>query len=298
MKIKFVGYWNTDENIFNFINDIWNIDHKYDDILTYNNDYTHLVVFNKIYQSFNKENTIGIIVEPNWSPNFDKNLPEKCFKLITYQPDKYNGDNLIEYPLLGTHRLYDCVYHGDLIFKKDTTKNILNSKFTKTKKLSIIINYHHDSFGQKNTHPETLYFERENLVKKLISSDIDFDMYGQDWNIKDKRYKGILVNKLNGLKDYEYTLSLENSSIRGNITEKIIDPILCNTIPIYNGHKSIEEFYPNSYEYLDYDGNEIERIKDIINSDKNMNNYDFENSKNKYFNDYNPIKIIKELIES
>jgi hypothetical protein len=128
---------------------------------------------------------------------------------------------------------------------------------------------------------------------------LDFDMYGQDWGsigVNDVRYKGFLSNKLNGLKDYEYTISLENSSIRGNITEKIIDPIICRTIPIYNGHESISEFYPNSYEYLNYDGNEIDTIKKIINQ-KNKN-YDFDGAIYNYINVYNPIKIIKELIEN
>ena len=103
-------------------------------------------------------------------------------------------------------------------------------------------------------------------------------------------------NKIFGIKDYEYTLSLENSSIRGNITEKIIDGILCKTIPIYNGHESIFEFYPNSCEYINYDGNEIERIKSIIYGEKKQ--YDFDGTINRYLNLYNPIKIIKNLIQN
>ncbi len=298
MKIKFISYCNTNINIYNFINDIWNLNHEYDDILTYDEDFTHLVILNKANFNFTKDKTYAIILEPCWSPYIDMNLSNRVNKVIHYQPEKFNTDNVIFSPLLGTHRLFDCQYHGEIIFKKNNTQDILSNLYNKNKKLSIIINYHYDVHKTKQEHPETRYLERDNLVKKLIDSDLDFDMYGQDWSIHDRRYKGFLSNKLHGLKDYEYTISLENSSIRGNITEKLIDPILCNTVPIYNGHKSVEEFYPNCCEYLEYDGNEINRIKDIINSNKTFKDYDLENAKNKYLNIYNPIKIIKNIIEN
>lgn len=51
MKIKFAGYWNSDYNIYMFINDIWNIDGRYDDFITYADDYTHLVIMNYVNNS-------------------------------------------------------------------------------------------------------------------------------------------------------------------------------------------------------------------------------------------------------
>lgn len=299
MKIKFVAYWNSDENIYSFINDIWNISGEYNDILTYKDDYTDLVVLNAgDTKNTTKKNLYGIILEPNWSPNFDKSLFDKCNKVISYQPEIYNKENIIFSPLLGTHRLYNSDQRGEIIPSLETTKNILNSNFEKNKKLSVIINYHDDADSIKKKYPITKYQERQNLIFKLLNSDLDFDMYGFNWDklgVSDKRYKGPINNKLNGIKDYEYTLSLENSSIRGNITEKFIDAILCKTIPIYNGHKSIFEFYPNSCEYLEYNNNEIENIKSIINNKKE---YDFEKSIFNYLYLYNPIKMIKNLIEN
>jgi hypothetical protein len=300
MKIKFVAYWNSDYNIYSIINDIWNVTGEYNDILTYGNDYTHLVVLNSAsIPNVPKENLFSIILEPHWSPNFDRSLFDRCNKVISYQPDVYGRDNIFFSPLIGTHRLYNTDHIGEIIHNPDTTKNILNSNFEKTKKLSIIINYHSEADNIKQTHDITRYKERQNLVFKLLESNIDFDMYGFNWNklgITDSRYKGPINNKIFGIKDYEYTLSLENSSIRGNITEKIIDGILCKTIPIYNGHESIFEFYPNSCEYINYDGNEIERIKSIIYGEKKQ--YDFDGTINRYLNLYNPIKIIKNLIQN
>jgi len=299
MKIKFIAYFNKDKAIYNFINDIWNVDGAYDDILTCGNDHTHLVVFCKAKFRFPKENTYGIIMEPFWSPNFDKGLQDRCNKLLSFQPEKYpNNKNVLFHPLILTHRLYECPYHGEIIYKENTTRDILKTNFVKSKKLSIILSRKPDVLLSKTKYPEALYYERDQLVRKLMDSDLDFDLFGQDWDIKDDRYKGFISNKIEGLRDYEYTIALENSNIPGYITDRISDPVLCGTIPIYNGAPDVDVHYPNSCEYLEYDGNEIERIRGIINSGKTASDYDFENTKHLFLNEYNPIRIIKQLIET
>ena len=296
IKIKFAAYWNSDYNIYLFTNDIWNIDGLYDDILTYQDDYTHLVILNYVnHQQYriNKDNTYGIVIEPYWSENFDKKMLSYCKKILTYQPEKYENGRTIHCPLIGTHRLYNANEDGggEIQPVLGTTKGVISRKFNKTKKLSIIV-----SSAPCDSRSETNYTNRRILVEKLLKSDIDFDMYGRGWKLSDSRYKGPLMNKISGIMDYEYTICLENSCISGNISEKFIDAVLCNTIPIYNGHRDINKFYPNSCEYIEYDGNEIEKIKAIINSGKTLNDYSFDNSKDLYLNVYNPIKIIKNEI--
>jgi hypothetical protein len=299
MKLKFVAYWNTDYNIYQFINDIWNIDGQYDEYLTYKDDYDYLIILNKVDNNIYKpriENTYGICIEPYWSNSFDKNLLSYCKKIVTYQPDKYNYERTIFAPLLGTHRLYNAEYHGEINPEEGITKKIIQQNFIKSKKLSIIINYHWDAYSHHSN--ESLYNKRDMFVRKLIASNLDFDMFGQDWPIFDRRYKGFLPNKIDGIKDYEYTICLENSAISGEITEKIIDAILCKTIPIYNGNKSIFDFYGNCCEYLEYDGNEIQRILEITSSNKTYLDYDFEKAQQLYLYEYNPIKIILEDIKA
>lgn len=299
MKIKFIAPWNTDYNIYCFINDIWNMEGVYDDVLTYKDDYTHLVIYNGGVNQNNyridKNKTYAIVEAPYWSNGSDRNILSYCKKVITYEPDKYELGRTIFSPLLGTHRLYDRGTDGEIIPALGTTKRVLSTTFEKTKTLSIIVANH-----GLDTRTSTNYNNRQNLVLKLMNSDLDFDMYGlgwyvndgYGWHITDSRYKGPLVNKIDGISKYKYTITLENSPVRGEVSEKFIDAILCNTIPIYNGHKDIQEFYPNSYEYMEYDGHEIERIKQIINSQNTAADYDFEGAKNRYLNVYNPIKIV------
>jgi hypothetical protein len=292
MKLKFVAYWNDDYNIYSFINDIWNIDGEYDNYLTYGDDYTHLVILNKVNSYYKSEfkNTYGIVIEPYWSRSFDKNILDYCKKIITYQPDRFEQNRTIFSPLIGTHRLYNTDRNGEIIPEIGTTLKILNSNFEKTKKLSIIIGHHNDAYNHYSN--ESIYNKRQDLVKKLLNSDIDFDMFGKGWNIMDVRYKGELLNKIDGLKDYEYSICLENSHVSGEITEKFIDAIFCNTIPIYNGNKSINFFYPNSCEYIEYDANEVDNIRKIINSNKTFNDFELLKAKELYLKEYNPIKIL------
>jgi hypothetical protein len=291
MKIKFVTPWHSDFDTYTFVDDIWNLDGRYDDVLTHGEDYTHLVFYNHAvnHQKYriNKDRTYAIIEAPSWSGATDTRVLSYCKKIVTYEPQMYDVGRTIHYPFVGMHRLYDVSMDGEIIAKKNTTRSILSHKFEKTKTLSVIVRNH--GFDSRTC---TNYNKRQNLVRMLMNSDLDFDLYGFGWEFNDPRFKGSLVNKIDGIANYKYSVVLENSPIAGEITEKFMDAILCNTIPIYNGHRDVQTYYPNSCEYLDYEGNEVEKIKQIINSNNKWEDYDFEGTKNRYFNVYNPIKII------
>lgn len=278
MRFKVVCNWNSDYNIYRIFNDIWNIDEKYD--LTYEDDYTHLLVFNEYKGEIKtkKENVFGFIYEPTWSSNWDRNLKDYCGTVFTCEPDKYPYSNVEKSIFMPTHHLFPKPSHiGEIQHVDNNTKNIVDSKFQKDRKLSIVVS----SISR---------YERYPFVKMLLDSDIDFDMYGRDWQISDYRYKGYVENKLDAISRYEYTICLENSSIDGLITEKFIDAILCETIPIYNGHRSVDLYYPKCSEYIDFDSKFIENIKKILEFKKE---YDFDSAKNLYLNRYNPFALIK-----
>lgn len=66
--------------------------------------------------------------------------------------------------------------------------------------------------------------------------------------------------------DYKFVLALENKMVDGYVTEKVINPLIANCIPIYWGSDSVFEFinkdriiYANQYN----DDELIERIKEI-----------------------------------
>jgi hypothetical protein len=55
-----------------------------------------------------------------------------------------------------------------------------------------------------------------------------------------------IQNKIDSLKDYKYQIVIENESISGYFTEKLIDCFMTGTIPIYYGDSSIESIFDMS----------------------------------------------------
>jgi hypothetical protein len=61
---------------------------------------------------------------------------------------------------------------------------------------------------------------------------------------------GITVNgisKLNAIKDYKFTFAIENSSYPGYVTEKIIDPMIAHSVPLYWGSSEICKDFQGGY---------------------------------------------------
>ncbi|WP_455637987.1 glycosyltransferase family 10 domain-containing protein [Parabacteroides sp.] len=88
---------------------------------------------------------------------------------------------------------------------------------------------------------------------------------------------GVFLNNMGGrvkdkqafLKEYKFTLAIENSSQRGYVTEKIFDPFRAQSLPIYWGSPSISSNYRlNSFvNLMDFSSIE-EAVEEIIRLDK------------------------------
>jgi alpha(1,3/1,4) fucosyltransferase len=74
-------------------------------------------------------------------------------------------------------------------------------------------------------------------------------------------------DKMEFIREYKFTIAFENSSIPGYTTEKIVQPMLVNSIPIYWGNSLIQKdfntkSFVNCHEYASFD-EVIERIIEI-----------------------------------
>lgn len=83
-----------------------------------------------------------------------------------------------------------------------------------------------------------------------------------------------LVNKLSFLNQYKFTLAIENSRVDGYATEKIIDPFLAKSLPIYWGNPHIgSDYHPNAMvNLMDYDSID-EAVQEIIRMDQDDDSY-------------------------
>ncbi len=74
--------------------------------------------------------------------------------------------------------------------------------------------------------------------------------------------------KVDFIKDYKFTIAFENSVCEGYTTEKIFEPMVFNSIPIYYGNPLVDkDFNPSSFIWLKNPENIKETIEEIIRLD-------------------------------
>jgi hypothetical protein len=81
---------------------------------------------------------------------------------------------------------------------------------------------------------------------------------------------GRVENKAEFIKDYKFVISFENSSYDGYTTEKILEPIYKDCIPIYWGNKLVDKDF-NAGRFMDYNKfeSETELIDRLLEIDQN-----------------------------
>jgi len=89
-----------------------------------------------------------------------------------------------------------------------------------------------------------LFFRKLSKYKKVDSG-------GRYLNNINKR----VINKLDFIKNYKFTIAIENSAVSGYVTEKIIEPIISGSMPIYYGDPTIsKDFNTDSFIHIrDYE---------------------------------------------
>lgn len=110
--------------------------------------------------------------------------------------------------------------------------------YKKTKEVSIIASSKNQTFGHRLRH---------NLIN---SNMLQLDLFGNGYNPID--------NKIVALKDYRFSIIIENEKTENWFTEKIVDCLITGTIPVYWGCPNIGDYFDtrgfiilNSLEDLD-----------------------------------------------
>ncbi len=241
-----------------------------------NPDYL-IIINNPNYEILHpREKTIGIVTEPSWSPNFTSEYFQKrCSVVIShfFAPT----DN--------------AIYGHSLCLPWVTTKDVSVIP-EKSKKLSIILS----PLKPRIERSKANYLFRHNLIKLILDSDIDCDIYG-DWAGTDSRLKGFVENKIDALLPYEFSVAIENTCEAGYSTEKLIDCFLAQTQPVYMGDPFAQLHYgDNAIIPIDRD-NPLEVLQKINNKEIKYNYDAVLKAKNKYLSSYNLFKRVLEVID-
>lgn len=283
MTIKFFSNYDTPEGLLKRFKANYAVA---DNLLTFTiaEDYDFAVVFNRTDDIISPAaKIITIIQEPSWSrAHHPTDFLEGSDYVFVHDKELFEithgiqlGGQIVESP--------SYMFYNDRV---DRTFYHYATSTKKEKKLSMIVSY--------LNRPEGIYTKRMRLLQQILASDLDIDIYGRRLVIDDQRFKGPLDYKFMGLLPYEYSIAIENSEEKNYITEKFVDCVLCNTIPIYHGAPNVCEVYDKRFiRHISLDSpSVIEDLKKIISIPAPRSTV----NKSIYFNKYNLYAKLKDVI--
>jgi glycosyltransferase involved in cell wall biosynthesis len=153
-------------------------------------------------------------------------LPNAIFRNCGYECVLNKNVHTKEYPLLADSSLFG-------IYDKSKSVSIITSNKTYT----------------------PMHVFRTRCVDHIRNNKLSVDIFGVGFN----EVRG----KIEGLKDYKFSVTIENGEMENYFTEKILDTFLTGTIPIYYGCPNIDEYF-NPKGIIKF--NSIEQLTDIINN--------------------------------
>jgi hypothetical protein len=245
MKIKLTCNWTDDKSLVERFNAAYitnenknnNFEFTADDTF----DFLCIINFSQKRIDFPLEKTVGVIMEPSWHPFSVNNkhfLSSQCRHVFVYDEEVLGIKNSIYYPGL-------LPFHMDTK-NGDTLQYFVDTDFKKTKLCNIIVS----NTNTFQPHESAIYPQRVKLVKEILNTDLDIDIYGNGWEQyagQDKRIFGTVKNKKEALTDYQFSIAIENTTEPGYFTEKLTDVILTGSTPIYYGATNIHKFFNDIY---------------------------------------------------
>jgi hypothetical protein len=152
-------------------------------------------------------------------------------------------------------------HHNNAFWQLELTYNeLLNLKVEKTKLISSICSSKYFDEGHIARIDLLKYIEQKNDPNIII------DIYNQDNHHNFKNFKGPVspyVDKSVGMLPYKYYFMIENNYEENFITEKLWEPILCESLCFYYGCPNVTD-YVDSRAFVLLDINDFEKSYQII----------------------------------
>jgi hypothetical protein len=247
IKIYFEGFWAGFDISNNFITNLLRKDGGYEIVIDPNPDYLFFSVYN--YNHLHYKDCIKILYSAeNFEPDF--NL---CDYAIAFQ-HLHAGDRYLRYPL------YVESGYKQLKNKSIDVEKALSRKFCNFIYGNNLANSVREDFFKKLSKYKTVdsggaYL---NNIGRRIARDTELSF----------------ENKLSFIKDYKFTIAFENSSLSGYTTEKMVNPMVVNSLPIYWGNPDIHlDFNKESFIYANDFNSLDEVVEEVIRLDKDDDAY-------------------------
>ncbi len=273
VKVYFTDFWDTlvpDNNYFyNMLSELYDveIDSEKPDILFYSVFGVNFLRYNCKRVFFTGENIRPNYDECDWSFSFDYSDNPKNYRLPLYA-------------------LFGDVYE---LTKPRNPEQLMKEK-------TDFCNFIYSNPGPKKR--KDIFLKLSNY--KFISSP------GRFMNNTNFHLPGFETEKRNYIRKFKFTFAFENSSYPGYTTEKLFDPLIVGSIPLYWGNPEVaKDFNPKSFiNYHDYESDES-FIEEIVRYDNDEDLYlemlsqpPFENNQvNSFVAKENVIERLKQIVE-
>ena len=213
-------------------------------------DYYVIINFPQKDAYFEPEKTIVFQMEP-WVNDVTKNWGVKTWgKWAQPDPEKFLAVRGRKTP-----------YHNNAFWQLELTYNeLLNLKVEKTKIISTICSSKYFDEGHIARIDLLNYIEQKNDPNVMI------DIYNKDNHHNFTNFKGPVspnIDKSRGMLQYKYYFMIENNYEENFITEKLWEPILCESLCFYYGCSNVTD-YIDSKAFVLLDINDFEKSYQII----------------------------------
>jgi hypothetical protein len=233
--------------------------------ITNGDDYDHAIILNtampNLKPGISRERVVGLAFEP---PKFLQLTSEFVEYAKRYIGNYYIGD-ATGLPAPFKERYSHMWYNPPL---QEPPK--------KSKVMSIMVS---EKMGERG------HLYRHELVNKILETELPIDIWGRGCKfysfMQDERVKGDF-KEIEPYQVYQFHICIENFQLNEYFSEKIMNPLLCSTTPIYLGCNNIENYFPNNVIALSGDvKTDLELLTKVCeNPDKYMKSIDVENVKN------------------
>lgn len=252
--------------------------------IVYEEPADYYVIINKPLEnvSFDKSKTIIFRMEPNMEQR-----PEIW--------GEWANPNTSEYKFVGFHNVH---YNNNEWHLSKTYSQLSSETISKDIEVANIL-----STVLSDKYSDPGHVKRIDFVKFLESKGLPIHVFGGN-KFEWKDYKGPLPphQKDNALFPYKYTFNVENHSINGYYTEKLIDGILSECLVFYNGNPTIRtQFDERAFVWLELSNFEYDyyKIKTAIENNLWENRLPFiKEAKNKILNEFQFFPRLERIINS
>ena len=205
--------------------------------ITTTETYTHAFLLNCPTPS-------NIQVEKEYVVGFAHEPPDNSFLRLYYNNFiEFAQKNIGKYLIGSVNALPSPPFlghHGFLFHETPThTPAMLTNK---TKIMSIMVSHKSYTPGHKYRHA---------LVSYILKHKLPIDIWGNGAKMYKQRFPennniyGDFKSMAEMCNNYMFTIAIENTSHDHYFSEKIVNPFMYHTIPLYWGCKKIEEYFPN-----------------------------------------------------